>query len=83
MSDSKNLIPNRETRVEETSEWSSRAPNSIECGAPSNSVEYFVAGMLFNKAEHREFFMNIPKPEDRLLWLERWCLIKKYVLVWL
>ncbi|KAL6848023.1 hypothetical protein ACP4OV_022151 [Aristida adscensionis] len=45
---------------------------AVECGAASNSMEYFVASNLFEKPEHRIFFRNIPNKEDRLLWLQRW-----------
>ncbi|KAL6880163.1 hypothetical protein ACP4OV_011728 [Aristida adscensionis] len=45
---------------------------AVECGAATNSMEYFVASNLFEKAEHRIFFHNIPNNEDRLLWLQRW-----------
>ncbi|KAL6839535.1 hypothetical protein ACP4OV_030805 [Aristida adscensionis] len=44
---------------------------AVECGAASNSMEYFVASNLFEKPEHRIFFRNIPNKEDRLLWLQR------------
>ncbi|KAL6853358.1 hypothetical protein ACP4OV_019387 [Aristida adscensionis] len=48
----------------------------VECGAAPNSAEYFAAGILFKKAENRIIFLNILKPEARLLWLQRWCRVK-------
>lgn len=48
----------------------------VELGAPQSSVEYFMATQLFVKVEHREVCFNFDTPEDRLLWLKRWCRLK-------
>lgn len=39
---------------------------AVDCGAVEGSVEHFVAGQLFVKAEHRDVFFTIETKEGRL-----------------
>ncbi|XP_021320984.1 uncharacterized protein LOC8067980 isoform X4 [Sorghum bicolor] len=47
---------------------------AVQCGAAPKSVEYYGASMAFKDAALREFFLNIPTPKARLLWLKRYCI---------
>jgi len=50
---------------------------AVECGAPEDSIEYFMATQLFLKAENRQIFMKFSTKEARLFWLKRWCQMTK------
>ncbi|KAG8069599.1 hypothetical protein GUJ93_ZPchr0006g46122 [Zizania palustris] len=49
----------------------------VQCGAAEESIEYFMASQLFVKAENREIFFNFSTDTTRLIWLKRWCQLRK------